>query len=79
MVIEGELAANTVLTEIEGHKSKFAPFFPSGFMIEELNQFNLNGSLSPAEQWSWFYSEPQPKMNSNPSIASLFQLGPPPY
>lgn len=56
---------------------KFKPFFPFGFMIGELNQFNLNGALTPAEQWSWFYSKPQPRTGY--PIPSLFQLARPPY
>jgi hypothetical protein len=62
--------------------TKFAPFFPSGFMIAEINPNNLNGRLVPEEAWKWFYEAPTPKhlplLEGLGGILGLSQLPPPP-
>ena len=53
---------------------KLRPFFPSSFMIAEINPHNINGIL-PKDAWTWFYIEHHQKQPELPP--SLGDLGSP--
>jgi hypothetical protein len=50
---------------------KLGPFFPSSFMIAEINPGNINGIL-PKEAWTWFYMDHHEKQSElPPSLADI--------
>jgi hypothetical protein len=60
---------------------KLKPFFPSLFMVAEVNIFNMDGQLPP-DAWDWFYLDhhdkiiPPPKQTTD-WLAELMLLPPP--
>jgi hypothetical protein len=53
---------------------KLRPFFPSSFMIAEINPDNINGIL-PKEAWTWFYMDHHEKQELPTSLVADL-LGP---
>jgi hypothetical protein len=49
---------------------KLKPFFPSSFMIAEINPDNINGIL-PKEAWTWFYMDHHEKQSLPASLADI--------
>src|SRR5947208_1909349 len=50
--------------------NKLRPYFPSSFVIAEINPGNLNGFL-PHEAWSWFYMDHHEKRPEIPSLQDV--------
>jgi hypothetical protein len=44
---------------------KLRPYFPSQFMVAEINEYNIDGIL-PEEAWSWFYIDHHQKLELPP-------------
>lgn len=74
-----------VKTRLNSHdlSNKLAPFFPSGFVVAELDIRNLNGRLMSPDAWAWFYQPAHEKLapfplpqQSYPSYAGLLNLLP---
>src|SRR5262249_34626580 len=47
--------------------AKLQPYFPHGFMVEEINAGNINGIL-PEEAWTWFYMKHHEKQSELPGL-----------
>jgi hypothetical protein len=53
-----------VKTRLSAHdlSAKLVPFFPSGFIVAEIDVKNLNGRLISPDAWKWFYEPAREKL-----------------
>jgi hypothetical protein len=54
---------------------KLMPFFPHGFMVAEVNTWNMNGTI-PREAWDWFYLDHHEKGRPPAPVSGLGALTP---
>jgi hypothetical protein len=57
---------------------KLTPFFPYGFMVAEINTWNMNGTI-PKEAWDWFYLQHHEKGRPPAPVAGFGTLADPRY